>query len=148
MGKGSREGVSVEAGPTFTSIRVLLSGKQCARKRASICLGRGGEKRTERNLARRLLYFVGTFKLAVSERRRYQALEQFLRAAEGWITFYNQLRPHEGIGNCSPDQFASLEGLPPVPYLRVLDSFMKRKFASCLLYSCVPGVPLLVTIWP
>jgi putative transposase len=61
--------------------------------------------------------FVGTFKLAVAERRRYQTLGQFLRAAECWINFYNQLRPHEGIGNCSPDQFACQQGLPPAPYL-------------------------------
>lgn len=61
--------------------------------------------------------FVGTFKLAVAERRRYQTLGEFLRAAERWINFYNQLRPHEGIGNCSPDQFASQQGLPPAPYL-------------------------------
>lgn len=64
--------------------------------------------------------FVGTFKLAVAERRRYQTLGQFLRAAEHWINFYNQVRPHEGIDNCSPDQFASREGLPPAPYLPLL----------------------------
>lgn len=64
--------------------------------------------------------FVGTFKLAVAERRRYQTLGQFLRAAEHWINFYNHVRPHEGIGNCSPDQFASREGLPPAPYLPLL----------------------------
>jgi putative transposase len=64
--------------------------------------------------------FVGTFKLAVAERRRYQTLGQFLRGAEHWINFYNQMRPHEGLGNCSPDQFASQQGLPPAPYLPLL----------------------------
>jgi putative transposase len=64
--------------------------------------------------------FVGTFKLAVAERRRYQTLGHFLRAAEHWINFYNQVRPHEGIGNCSPDQFAARVGLPPAPYLPLL----------------------------
>lgn len=64
--------------------------------------------------------FVGTFKLAGAERRRYQTLGQFLRAAERWINFYNQMRPHEGIGNCSPDQLACRERLPPVPYLPFL----------------------------
>lgn len=64
--------------------------------------------------------FVGTFKLAVAERRRYQTLGPFLRAAEHWINFYNQVRPHEGIDNCSPDHFASREGLPPAPYLPLL----------------------------
>jgi putative transposase len=64
--------------------------------------------------------FVGTFKLAVAERRRYQTLGHFLRAAEHWINFYNHERPHEGIGNCSPDPFACREGLPPAPYLPLL----------------------------
>lgn len=64
--------------------------------------------------------FVGTFKQAVAERRRYRTLGHFLEAAEKWINFYNQLRPHEGIGNCSPDQFACQEGLPKAPYLPLL----------------------------
>jgi putative transposase len=64
--------------------------------------------------------FVGTFKQAVAERQRYRTLGQFLEAAETWINFYNHVRPHEGIGNCSPDQFASREGLPEAPYLPLL----------------------------
>lgn len=61
--------------------------------------------------------FVGTFKLAVAERTRYQTLGQFLQAAEDWGNFYNRCRPHEGLGNCSPDQFAPDHGLPSAPYL-------------------------------
>lgn len=61
--------------------------------------------------------FVGTFKLAVAERTRYQTLGQFLQAAEDWVNFYNRCRPHEGLGNCSPDQFAPAHGLPSAPYL-------------------------------
>jgi putative transposase len=40
--------------------------------------------------------FVGQFKLSVAERRTYGTLGEFLRAAENWINFSNQLRPHEG----------------------------------------------------
>jgi putative transposase len=61
--------------------------------------------------------FVGTFKLAVAERKRYQTLGQFLEAAEAWVDFYNHERPHEGLGNCSPDQFAADHGLPSAPSL-------------------------------
>jgi transposase InsO family protein len=61
--------------------------------------------------------FVGIFKQAVAERRRYQTLGQFLHAAEDWTNFYNHLRPHEGLGNCSPDQFAIEHELPSAPYL-------------------------------
>jgi transposase InsO family protein len=61
--------------------------------------------------------FVGVFKQAVAERRRYQTLGQFLQAAEDWTNFYNHLRPHEGLGNCSPDQFAIAYELPSAPYL-------------------------------
>jgi putative transposase len=61
--------------------------------------------------------FVGVFKQAVAERKRYQTLGQFLQASEDWINFYNQLRPHEGLGNCSPDQFAKDHELAIAPYL-------------------------------
>jgi putative transposase len=56
--------------------------------------------------------FVGQFKLSVAERRRYQTLGEFLQAAEDWINFYNQIRPHEGLNDLSPDQFARQNGLP------------------------------------
>lgn len=56
--------------------------------------------------------FVGVFKLAVAERRRYRTLGAFLQAAEDWINFYNQLRPHQGLAYRSPDQFARDHGLP------------------------------------
>jgi transposase InsO family protein len=64
--------------------------------------------------------FVGIFKQAVAERRRYRTLGHFLEAAESWINFYNHLRPHEGLGNCSPDQFALKQGLAAAPYLPLL----------------------------
>jgi putative transposase len=64
--------------------------------------------------------FVGIFKQAVAERRRYRTLGDFLQAAENWVNFYNRYRPHEGLGNCSPDQFASAHGLPAAPYLPLL----------------------------
>jgi putative transposase len=50
--------------------------------------------------------FVGLFKLAVADRHPYHTLGEFLRAAQAWITFYNQLRPHEGLGNLSPEHYA------------------------------------------
>lgn len=64
--------------------------------------------------------FVGTFKRSVADRRRYRTLGDFLQASENWINFYNHMRPHEGIGNYSPDQFAAVHGLPSVPYLPLL----------------------------
>ncbi len=64
--------------------------------------------------------FVGIFKQAVAERRRYLTLGHFLQAAENWVNFYNCIRPHEGLGNCSPDQFALKQGLAMAPYLPLL----------------------------
>jgi putative transposase len=61
--------------------------------------------------------FVGQFKLSVAERRAYRTLGEFLRTAETWINFYNQLRPHEGLGQQSPDSYAGEQGLPTAPYL-------------------------------
>jgi transposase InsO family protein len=61
--------------------------------------------------------FVGQFKLSVAERRASRTLGEFLWAAENWINFYNRLRPHEGLGQQSPDHYASEQGLPTAPYL-------------------------------
>lgn len=61
--------------------------------------------------------FVGTFKMAVAERRRYQTLGEFLEASEKWINFYNKKRPHEALNNLSPNKFANKNNLQTVPYL-------------------------------
>ena len=61
--------------------------------------------------------FVETFKLAVSERRRYQTLGEFLGISEKWVNFYNKKRPHEALNNLSPNQFANQNNLQTVPYL-------------------------------
>jgi putative transposase len=59
--------------------------------------------------------FVGLFKLAVADRRPYHTLGQLLRAAEAWVNFYNQERPHEGIDNLSPLQYAQQHDLQDIP---------------------------------
>jgi putative transposase len=64
--------------------------------------------------------FVGSFKLAVAERRPYHTLGEFLRAAEAWVNFYNMLRPHEGLGQRSPLQYAQEHQLQIVPYVPLL----------------------------
>jgi putative transposase len=64
--------------------------------------------------------FVGVFKLAVAERRQYKTLGSFLQAAEDWINFYNQIRPHQGLEYRSPDQFAYDHGLAPSETLRLM----------------------------
>jgi transposase InsO family protein len=64
--------------------------------------------------------FVGVFKLAVADRRPYHTLGQFLRAAQAWINFYNQERPHEGLDNLSPLQFVQQHGREDIPSLSLL----------------------------
>lgn len=61
--------------------------------------------------------FVGLFKLAVAERRTYRTLGALLRAAQAWVNFYNIIRPHEGLGNCSPFDYAQEHHLQTVPYI-------------------------------
>jgi putative transposase len=61
--------------------------------------------------------FVGAFKLAVAERRPYRMVGAFLGAAQAWINCYNQLRPHKGLGNVSPQNSAlahSLGSISPI----------------------------------
>src|SRR5260221_8141193 len=64
--------------------------------------------------------FVGVFKLAVADRRPYHTLGEFLRAAQAWINFYNQERPHEGLDNLSPLQFAQQHELEDIPSFALL----------------------------
>jgi putative transposase len=64
--------------------------------------------------------FVGMFKLAVCYRRKYHTLGEFLRAAEDWINFYNQKRPHEGLGQLSPNTFAKQNNLKIAPYITLI----------------------------
>lgn len=62
--------------------------------------------------------FVGVFKLAVVARRKYETLGEFLQAAYEWINFYNNQRPHEGIGQKSPNDCAAEVGVEKVRLLR------------------------------
>ena len=60
------------------------------------------------------------FKLAVAERYPYYSLGAFLQTAETWINFYNQQRPHEGLGNLSPQQFAEQLALEKIPSIALV----------------------------
>jgi putative transposase len=61
--------------------------------------------------------FVETFKLSVTERYRYGNLKEFVAFATKWLNFYNEQRPHDGIGGISPNEFARRNGFENVPYL-------------------------------
>ena len=69
---------------------------------------------TDNSIAER---FVQTFKLAVVERYRYQSIGEFEEAAGKWLNFYNNKRPHESLGQVSPNEYAVRKGLKNVPYL-------------------------------
>ena len=61
--------------------------------------------------------FVGMFKHAVVRKRRYRTLGEFLDSAKQWINFYNNRRPHESLGQLSPNDFAKKHTMKVVPYL-------------------------------
>lgn len=61
--------------------------------------------------------FVGIFKHAVVRRRKYHTLGEFIEAARKWINFYNNTRPHESLGQISPNDFAKKYNMPIIPYL-------------------------------
>jgi putative transposase len=61
--------------------------------------------------------FVGIFKHSVVRRRKYYTLGEFLEAARKWINFYNNRRPHESLGQISPNDFAKKNNMKIVPYL-------------------------------
>lgn len=64
--------------------------------------------------------FVGVFKHAVVRRRKYTTLGEFLKEAEKWINFYNQIRPHESLGQLSPDTYAKHVNQPVIPNITQL----------------------------
>ncbi len=96
-------------GALETRTALLMKGFQRSMSRAGTPTDNGYAER-----------FVGIFKLAVAERRSYHTLGEFLREAERWSNFYNQLRPHEGLHQQSPDHYARDHGLPTAPYLSLL----------------------------
>lgn len=59
--------------------------------------------------------FVGVFKHAVVRRKKYETLGAFLKAAGKWINFYNHMRPHESLGQVSPNRYALQINQPVVP---------------------------------
>jgi putative transposase len=61
--------------------------------------------------------FVGTFKHSVVKKRKYTTLGEFLDAAKKWINFYNNRRPHESLGQISPNEYALRNNMKIVPYL-------------------------------
>jgi len=67
--------------------------------------------------------FVGLFKLAVVERMRYHTLGEFLERAEKWINFYNNVRPHESLGQISPNDYARLHNMKTIPYITNLSVY-------------------------
>ena len=86
------------------------------RKGFVLSMSRAGTP-TDNSFAER---FVGQFKLSVAQRRPYHTLGDFLRAAEEWVNFYNQERPHEGLDQLSPQQYAQLHDLEQVSPLSLL----------------------------
>lgn len=59
--------------------------------------------------------FVGTFKHAVVKRDRYPTLGSFLERAQKWVNFYNNVRPHEGLKQLTPNAYAEKYGWKTVP---------------------------------
>jgi putative transposase len=58
---------------------------------------------TDNGIAER---FVGIFKHAVVERFVFESHEEFAEFSNKWLNFYNNQRPHESLGQKSPNQFA------------------------------------------
>lgn len=92
-----------------------LTAKMLLEKGFTASMSRAGTP-TDNPFAER---FVGSFKHAVARRRAYATLGEFLEASERWINFYNNRRPHQGVGDISPNEYAKRHGVKTIPYLAV-----------------------------
>lgn len=81
----------------------------------TISMSRAGTP-TDNGMAER---FVGLFKLAVVEKKKYKTLGEFIQEAEKWLNFYNHERPHSSLNYLSPNQFATEHNLQNISYLSV-----------------------------
>jgi len=81
----------------------------------TISMSRAGTP-TDNGMAER---FVGLFKLAVVEKKKYKTLGEFIKEAEKWLNFYNNERPHSSLNYLSPNQYASNNHLENISYLSV-----------------------------
>ena len=81
----------------------------------TISMSRAGTP-TDNGIAER---FVGTFKLAVVEKKKYKTLGEFITEAEHWLNFYNNQRPHSSLKYKSPNQYARDNNLEIISYLAV-----------------------------
>ncbi|HEY6736367.1 MAG TPA: integrase core domain-containing protein, partial [Candidatus Saccharimonadia bacterium] len=62
---------------------------------------------------------VGEFKHAVLRRQSYRTMSELLQAAEAWVNYYNERRPHGRLNYQYPNAYAAQRGLGTVPYLTV-----------------------------
>jgi transposase InsO family protein len=65
-------------------------------------LGRGGEKRIERYLARRLLYFWRSVKYEEVYLKDYQSVPEAISSLKRYFAFYNQQRLHQALDYQTP----------------------------------------------
>ena len=61
--------------------------------------------------------FVGIFKHSVVERYRYEKIEEFSEFANKWLNYYNKRRPHQSLGQNSPNEYARKNKLSVVRVL-------------------------------
>lgn len=65
-------------------------------------LGRGGEKRIERYLARRLLYLWRTIKYEEVYLKDYASPREAREGLRDYLRFYNEQRPHQSLADRTP----------------------------------------------
>ena len=66
------------------------------------CLGRGGEKRIERYLARRLLYLWRTIKYEEVYIKDYTSPREARESLRDYLCFYNEQRLHQALDYRTP----------------------------------------------
>lgn len=115
----------VDLGQNMSEMEVIFHSDQGSQYGAKVTIEACIEQHFERSMSRAgtptdngmAERFVGLFKLAVTERYKYENVLEFEEFATRWLNFYNNRRPHQSLGQKSPNDFAEENGMQKLPYL-------------------------------
>jgi len=118
--RGKPQVIRVDNGPEFTSVVFEAWGRK---HRIKICFIQPG-KPTQNTLIER---FNGSYRREVLSAHIFTDLNQVRDETQSWIWTYNNIRPHESLGDTPPVKWIQKKGWKQIPSL-LIDHHLKEEF--------------------